>query len=115
MKKRGNISTGGRNLIFLGIISVIVALVTTGFSLAIYHNSGDIYLDRSRPGFLPDEEEVESEVKEEDYNFTKVETLDAESIEKYLENLNLVTKSIDEYTDAFDASALSDEKLGITK
>ena len=46
---------GGRNLLILGIISVLIAVTTTGVSLAIYHYSGDIYLDRSRPGFLPDE------------------------------------------------------------
>ena len=50
-------SSGGRKLIILGIASALIALATTGISLAIYHNSGDIYLDRSRPGFLPDEDE----------------------------------------------------------
>ena len=50
-----------RNLIILGLLSVIIATVTTGVSLAVYHNSGDIYLDRSRPGFLPDEDEIEGE------------------------------------------------------
>lgn len=107
---------GGRNLVILGIISTVVALVTTGFALAIYHNSGDIYLDRSRPGFLPDEEEIESDdVAEEEYDFNKVDKLDAETIETYLENLNEITKSLDEYDDSFNASALSDEKLGITE
>ena len=35
-------SSGGRKLIILGIASALIALVTTGISLAIYHNSGDI-------------------------------------------------------------------------
>ena len=43
---------GGRNLFLLGIIATSVALLTTFISLKIYHDSGDIYLDRSRPGFL---------------------------------------------------------------
>lgn len=107
---------GGRNLVLLGIISVVVALITTGFALAIYHNSGDIYLDRSRPGFLPDEEEIENDdTMEEEYDFGKVERLDAESIENYLKHLNEITKSVDEYSDSFSASALSDEKLGISE
>lgn len=116
-RRRGQIkmSSGGRNLVILGIISTVVALITTAFSLAIYHNSGDIYLDRSRPGFLPDEEEIENDSKEEEYDFGKINTLDAEAIEEYLTNLNQATKSIDEYADAFDAASLSDEKLGITK
>jgi hypothetical protein len=107
---------GSRNLVLLGIIATIVALITTGISLAIYHNSGDIYLDRSRPGFLPDEEEIESEdVEEEEYNFSKVEKLNAEALEEYQKNLSTVTKSIDEYSDSFNASALTDDSLGITE
>ena len=51
----------GRKLVVLGIASVIIALLTTSVSLALYHNSGDIYLDRSRPGYLPDEEEIEQD------------------------------------------------------
>ena len=50
---------GGRNLIILGCIAATIALATTSVSLAIYHGSGDIYLDRSRPGYLPDKEEIE--------------------------------------------------------
>ena len=67
-------TVGGRNLIILGMISVVVAVATTGVSLAIYHNSGDIYLDRSRPGFLPDEEEISDDV-EADYEFDKSGTI----------------------------------------
>ena len=37
---------GGRNLLLLGLGSVVIALITTSISLAIYHNSGDIYIDR---------------------------------------------------------------------
>ena len=50
---------GGKNLVLLGASAVLIATVTTCISLAIYHNSGDIYIDRSRPGFLPDKEEIE--------------------------------------------------------
>ena len=52
---------GGRNLVILGVAATVIAIITTGVSLLIYHNSGDIYLDRSRPGFLPDEEEAEED------------------------------------------------------
>ena len=56
---------GGRNLVLLGVLATLIAVITTGVSLMLYHNSGDIYLDRSRPGFLPDEEEAEDEAYEE--------------------------------------------------
>lgn len=111
-----SLTNGGRNLVLLGVFSTIVALTTTGISLAIYHNSGDIYLDRSRPGYLPDEEEIEKdEVEEEEYDFGKIETLDIEMIEVYLENLNAEARSLDEYNNSFSAGALSDEELGITE
>lgn len=110
------LTNGGRNLVLLGVFSTIVALTTTGISLAIYHNSGDIYLDRSRPGYLPDEEEIENDdVEEQEYDFGKVETLDVETIEVYLDNLNVEARSLDEYGDSFNADVLSDEKLGITE
>ena len=60
-KPKFQIREGSRNLLLLGLVSIVVALMTTGVSLAVYHNSGDIYLDRSRPGFLPDDEEVEDD------------------------------------------------------
>ena len=39
-------SSGGRNLMRLGLIATIITILTTTISLVIYHNSGDIYLDR---------------------------------------------------------------------
>ena len=59
-------TSGSRNLIILGILSIIIALTTTSVSLAIYHNSGDIYLDRSRPNVLPDEDEINDD--KDEYN-----------------------------------------------
>ena len=68
--KRKLFTNGGRNLVIMGVASIVVSLATTGVSLAIYHNTGDIYLDRSRPGYLPDEQEIEEEnEKQEEYVF----------------------------------------------
>lgn len=108
-----NMTKGGRNLVILGIASAIVALITTGVSLAVYHNSGDIYLDRSRPGFLPDEEEMQGDEVEEDYDFGKVDKLDAKTAEEYLKNLEVEIEAIDSYEKPFGADVLSDESLGI--
>ncbi len=107
---------GGRNLIILGVLSTLVALMTTGVSLAIYHNSGDIYLDRSRPGFLPDEQEIEQEEgKNEEYSFEKSGGLTIDVAEEYLEKLQVEARAIDEYEKPFDEEVLSDERLGIPK
>lgn len=54
---RGNTSSGGKALIRLGLLATIIAIITTSISLYFYHASGDIYIDRSRPGFLPEKHE----------------------------------------------------------
>ena len=107
---------GGQNLVIMGIASILIALATTGVSLAIYHNSGDIYLDRSRPGYLPDESEIEEEgeKEEEEYSFEKNGKLTVEVIEEYLEKLQVEVRAVDVYDKSFDGEVLSDERLGIS-
>lgn len=104
---------GGKSLFLLGLIAVLIAILTTGITLAIYHNSGDIYLDRSRPGFLPDEEEIEENDKEQEYTFSKTGKLSVKDLEEYLEKLDIDVKAVDAFEGPFDAKALSDEQLGI--
>lgn len=104
---------GGKKLMILGLVSILIALATTGVSLAIYHNSGDIYLDRSRPGFLPDEEEIEDDEPEEEYVFEKSGKITKEVVKEYLEKLQLEINEIDEYKEPFNEKALSDDTLGI--
>jgi hypothetical protein len=105
---------GGRNLLILGLAASAIAVVTTSVSLAIYYYSGDIYLDRSRPGYLPDEEEVEEENTEEgEYDFSQSGQITEEVLDEYLEKLQVEIDAINVYTDPFGADALSDEKLGI--
>ena len=104
---------GGKKLMILGLVSILIALATTGVSLAIYHNSGDIYLDRSRPGFLPDEEEIEVDEPEEEYVFEKSGKITKEVVKEYLEKLQLEINEIDEYKEPFSEKALSDDTLGI--
>lgn len=109
-------NSGGRNLAILGFGAILLALITTSVSLVVYHNSGDIYLDRSRPGYLPDEEEMEKEVKDEEelkYSFEKSGELTAEVIDEYLKKLKVETDAIDVNGDAFGAKVLLNEELGI--
>ena len=113
VKNHKRLNRGGMNLVILGILSVVIAVTTTSVSLAIYHNSGDIYLDRSRPGYLPDEEETLEEEKDVEYKMEKSGKLDMKTLEEYLENLDTEIKAIDSYEKPFGAGALSDERLGI--
>ena len=98
----------------LGVISVVLAVVATSVSLIIYHNSGDIYLDRSRPGFLPDEEEAQEEkTEEEEYSFSRSGKITGEVLDELLKNLDIEIQAIDAHNDQFNGTALSDELLGI--
>ena len=104
---------GGRNLTILGVLAILIATITTSVSLAIYHNSGDIYLDRSRPGYLPDEEEINDDDNDIEYSLDKTGKIDMGVVEEYLENLDLEVKTVDSYGSPFSAEALSNERLGI--
>ncbi len=108
---------GARNLVIMGIVSILIAMATTGVSMAIYHNSGDIYLDRSRPGFLPDEAEIkedEGDGEENEFDFSKTGEITKETIEEYLRNLEIEEKAINAYEEPFNDKALSDDHLGIS-
>ena len=115
-KNKKKIEKGARNLVVLGVLSTVVALTTTGVALAIYHNSGDIYLDRSRPGFLPDEEEIqqdEGDREDDEYVFQKDTVLDTEKMDEFLEKLQEEIDAINAYEKPFGEEVLSDERLGI--
>ncbi|MBR3269656.1 hypothetical protein IKG07_00125 [Candidatus Saccharibacteria bacterium] len=108
-------NVGGKKLILLCIISIFITLCLTTVSLAIYHYSGDIYLDRSRPGYLPDNEEVEDEEEDEegDYDFAKTGPINKEVLEEYLKKLQIEIDALDDYQNPFDAGALSDSQFGL--
>ena len=113
---KGKMQRGTVNLVILGVLSTAIALATTGVALAIYHNSGDIYLDRSRPGYLPDEEEIEQdeeEPEEEEYKLNKDMNVTEAEIDKFLAELQKEIDAINAYEKPFGAEILSDEHLGI--
>ena len=106
---------GGKNLIVLGIIAILVAITTTTISLIVYHNSGDIYIDRSRPGFLPDKDEIENKTDpENDYKFSDEKgDISSEELEEYLLELDELQKKLEAVPDPYSSTSISDEALGI--
>ena len=107
-------SSGGRNLMRLGLIAAIITILTTTISLAIYHNSGDIYLDRSRPGFLPEKNEVKHDDQpEKSYSFPESGNLDSKTLEEFRENFKKTLKDIKNLKDPFSAENLSDDFMGL--
>ena len=107
-------SFGARNLWILGIGATVLAILTTSISILIYHNSGDIYLDRSRPGFLPDEEEAEiDKVESGEYKFSEMGEVDGATLDEYLKELGKIEEEVKEVSNPYPAGALSDKSLGI--
>lgn len=115
-EEKGNkITKGGKKLILLSLISIFITLCMTTVSLAIYHYSGDIYLDRSRPGYLPDDEEVKDDEEDEegDYVFEKTGPITKEMLEEYLKKMQIEIDALDDYQNPFDQDALSDAQFGL--
>ena len=106
---------GGRNLTLLGFGAIVIAIVTTSLSLIIYHNTGDIYLDRSRPGFLPDitEKKANGNYTNLRYSFPDTGEVNEDALEEYLERISENIEEIEELKDAFPEDSLSDTSLGI--
>lgn len=109
-----NTTRGGRNLAILGFGAVIFTAATTIVSLAMYRASGDIYLDRSRPGFLPDEDEVnEDPVASPNFSFSENGDINREDLDQYLTELKKIDERLSDFSDPFSPMPLSDESLGI--
>ncbi len=104
---------GGRNLIILGLGAVAIALLTTAVSLQIYRETGDIFLDRSRPGYIFENEKhnVEDDQKETFANEGEITT---KAIDEYIKELTTVTERIQDSVNDYSAEPLSDDTLGIT-
>lgn len=109
-----SMTRGGRNLVILGCGAIILTIATTSVSLAMYRNSGDIYLDRSRPGYLPDEEEVKED-EDPDASFTFAETgpLTGEDLDAYIKALHATNSRLHSIAAPYAPEPLSDASLGI--
>lgn len=107
--------TGGRNLAIMAFAAILISSVLTAVSLMVYHYSGDIYLDRSRPGYLPntDEMEAEEETEEGEYDFEKGGAITKEVLEEYLKKLSVEVKALDDYQNPFDEESLSNAHFGL--
>ena len=104
---------GGRNLIILGAGTALIALISTAASLQIYRLTGDIYLDRSRPGYIS-EDEKRNEENDQKEDFSSEGEITDKVLNEYLEELDKIEKRIDDLSDVFSPNALSDESLGIS-
>ena len=104
---------GRRNLIILAIGSGFIALATTVASLQIYRATGDIYLDRSRPGYIFDDEK-HSEEDDQKESFSNEGEITVEALDEYLKELDTVIKRVDDSANDYSPEPLSDDSLGIS-
>lgn len=107
---------GHRNLILLGAGAFLITAVATIIELSVYRSSGDIYLDRSRPGYLPDETEAEEETEgKSGYTYSDTGPFDARELDEYLRELKTVRDHLEKLSNPYTSGPLSDESLGITE
>lgn len=111
--EKTRLTKGGRNLVLLGIGATLIAFSTTFIALKIYHDSGDIYLDRSRPGFLPEKEEAEADKDPANFEFKDSGAITEEVIDEYLDNLKQEINRLNDFSaEPFSPAPLSNEALG---
>ncbi len=105
---------GQCNLVILGIGATIVTGITLTASLLVYRNSGDIYLDRSRPGYLPEEDEVE-EVQNNTTKFVYSDSgeLDKAELDQYLEVMQAIVEKLEDSAQPYTEEPLSNKSLGL--
>ncbi len=105
----------GKNLVLLGIIAITIAILSTGVSLFVYHDSGDIYLDLSRPELMKDKENQQQEnndTKEEKYKFPDgAAEITDEEFEEYLLNINEEARKLNAVPNPYSIESISDENL----
>lgn len=104
---------GGRNLMILGFATAVIAIISTAVSLQIYRATGDIYLDRSRPGYIS-EGEKHSDEDDQKENFSNEGEVNQKAIDEYLKELDKVMGRISEASDDFSPEALTDDNLSIS-
>lgn len=114
MTNKPKLAPGVRNLLILGVGATLITFLVTSISLKLYHDSGDIYLDRSRPGFLPEEEENEMDKDSANYVFPDSGAVTLEVLDEYLENLKTELDRLNDFSSTpFGPAPLSDDALGL--
>ena len=103
---------GGRNLVILGLGAIAIAMVTTSISLYFY-SKGDIYIDRSRPGYIS-EDEKHNDDDDKKENYSNEGAITEKSLTEYIEELDRVSERIEASQNDFGPDPLSDDNLMIT-
>ena len=103
---------GGRNLIILGFSVTVIAIISTAISLHIYRETGDVYLDRSRPGYIFEDEKHDTDDDKKEL-FSADGEVDASVLDQYLKEFDTVMDRIEDASNDFSPEPLSNESLSI--
>ena len=103
---------GGRNLMILGAGAAVIAFIATAVSLHIYRTTGDVYLDRSRPGYIFENERHDASDDKKDL-FANEGEINVEVLDGYIKALDETTDIIEESSDDFSLEPLSDKSFNI--
>lgn len=107
--------SGAKNLVILGVGSVLISLITVAASLYVYHASGDVYLDCSLPeADCPSAHSGSEENRHEKaYVLKDSGKIDADVLDEYLKEFENTVNKVRKYEAPFGGNALDDESLGI--
>lgn len=103
---------GGRNLIILGFSVTVIAIISTAISLHIYRETGDVYLDRSRPGYIFEDEKHDTDDDKKEL-FSADGEVDASVLDQYLKEFDTVMDRIEDASNDFSPEPISNESLSI--
>ncbi len=103
---------GGRNLIILGFSVAVIAIISTAISLHIYRETGDVYLDRSRPGYIFEDEKHDTDDDKKEL-FSADGEVDASVLDQYLKEFDTVMDRIEDASNDFSPEPISNESLSI--
>lgn len=101
-----------RNFLILTVVAIAIPVITVSASLVAYNLSGDKYLDRSRPGYMPEDSGETDELPSN--TFSDSGPIDTETLDEYLQNLDQLTRYLTSDSQYFGPHSLSDESLGLT-
>lgn len=103
---------GGRNLIILGFAATAIAIISTAVSLHIYRATGDVYLDRSRPGYIFEDEKHNTDDDKKEL-FSADGEINSGVLDQYLKEYDTVMGRIEDASGDFSPEPLSNESLSI--
>jgi hypothetical protein len=102
-----------KNLLVLAACLLLIPFITVTISLIVYNLSGDKYLDRSRPGYMPEQSDTTTDPGSVP-SFSDSGPIDRAALDQYLQELDRLTRDIRPDDPFFSEAPLTDDSLGLS-